>query len=286
MIKEEKKHSDETGLQIVLILCKYFLQIDDLHFGLWTPKLKKTISNLPRAMEKYTNHLISHIPEGTRSVLIAGGDTGHFAEKLVSMGYTVDYVSHKPIMTKLVSERLNDRSHIFECCFKDLKTARTYDLILFRETFKKMSPDICMDKCLKLLNKNGNILICDLFQKDTGDKNPFGETLKLSQTYSEISKYPFEITRDIDITDKTSPTMDILNDILLNVGAPVFNLLLLFLKNKYAQLFKLIHFRYKNKLENLTARYFSGGLNAERFSFFHSYRLVVINKKSEFKHDG
>jgi len=282
MDKEKKQlHLDNTGLEIALIFCKYFLHINDLHFGLWAPKMEKTISNLPKAMEKHTNNIISNIPEETKSVLISGGDTGPLAEKLMSIGYTVDYVSHKPVIINLMRKRLNNKLHIFECRFEDLETEKKYDLILFRETFKKINTDRCLNKCLKLLNKNGNILICDLFQKETGDKNPFGETLKLSHVYSEISKYPFNIIHNIDITEKTAPTMDILNDILLNVGDPVFSSILSFLKNKYAPLFKLIHFKYKNKLEKLTARYFSGELSAERFSFFHSYRLMIINKKSK-----
>ena len=279
MKKQKKVNSKEIGLELGLILGKHFLNTEHLHYGYWTGDLNINIFNLPQAQEEYSNFIISHIPDRAKTILDVGCGIGKFALKLINIGYRVDCVSPSSVLTEHAHNLLADKSHIFECSFEKIQTEKRYDVILFSESFQYVNLEKAIQNSIKLLNDNGCLLICDFFQKDVEGKGPIGGGHKLSEFYDCISHYPFILVKDIDITKQTAPNLTIVDDFLNNVGLPVWNSSLGFLKKNYPLFSRFLQWKYRRKIEKINRKYFSNERNAENFAHFKSYRLLLYKKE-------
>ena len=69
--------SKEFGLAAGLVFSRYFLKTQHLHYGYWTDDLDVDIANLREAQDRYSDFIVSNIPEGVRSVLDIGCAAGH-----------------------------------------------------------------------------------------------------------------------------------------------------------------------------------------------------------------
>ncbi|TLY15423.1 MAG: methyltransferase domain-containing protein [Nitrospirae bacterium] len=118
----ESMPSREFGLALGLILGRFCLKMDDLHYGFWTENLSVELQNLPKAQAQYTDFLLSHIPEGVETILDVGCGAGNTARKLLDRGYRVDCVSPNPFLSRWARENLGERANFFECRFEDLDT--------------------------------------------------------------------------------------------------------------------------------------------------------------------
>lgn len=281
MKKKKKLDSKEIGLDIGLMLGKYFFRTEHLHYGYWTNDLKLDIHNLPKAQENYSDFVISHIPEGAKTLLDVGSGVGRFALKLINMGYKVDCVSPSPLLTKHIQGLLGDKSHIYESNYENLNIDNRYDVILFCESFQYINLVKALENSLKFLNNNGYLLICDFFKTDAKGKSIIGGGHRLTKFYKIISKYLFELVKDIDITKETAPNLKLVNDFLTNVGLPIVNLCSNFLSTNYPLLAKLIQWKYRKKIKKIKRKYFSGERNAENFKIYKSYRLFLYRKQAD-----
>jgi len=100
----------------------------------------------------------------------------------------------------------------------------------------------------------------------------------LTKFYDLISHHPFKKLKDLDITRETAQTLNLANDLLSNVGLPIWNLIIDYLNSKYPYLSKLLQWKYRNKIARINRIYFSGTLNAESFAKYKSYRLLLYKK--------
>lgn len=278
MHKSKKAVSRNIGVEIGAICSKYFLKSQHLHYGYWTSDLEVDIANLRIAQENYARFLVSHIPPGVKSILDVGCGFGRIAEMLFDAGYQVDCVSPSPYLSSQVRQLLGARSHVFECFYEELETDNRYDLILFSESFQYIKPEASLSKTLGLLNGGGYILICDIFKRDTPDKNllPGGHPLKTF--YDIISQYPFELVEDLDITEQTAPTLDIANDALNEVVRPSADLAQQFLNDRYPLMSRCLKFLYRKRISKIGEKYFSGAKTGENFKKFKSYRLLLYRQ--------
>jgi ubiquinone/menaquinone biosynthesis C-methylase UbiE len=278
MSKQKRVTSKDAGLGIGLILGKYFFKTVDMHYGYWTDDLDVDIANLPRAQEQHSNFIISHMPEGVKTVLDVGCGAGVLARRLLDKGYQVDCVSPSVVLTEEARKVLGDKIQIYQCKFEELDSDREYDVVLFSESFQYVHLDKALQQSLRFLKSGGHLLICDFFQTDAQGKSPLGGGHKLSKFYSAIGNHPFEKTDDIDITDQTAPNLKITNDIMLNVLLPIWVNIRAFLKSRHPWLSKILLWRFKKRIEKINRKYFRGERNAENFRIFKSYRFLLYKK--------
>src|SRR4249920_563305 len=149
--------SREFGLAIGLILGRFFVKMEDLHYGYWTDDLTIEMANVAKAQAQYSDFLMSHIPEGVKSILDVGCGAGNTARKLLDRGYQVDCVSPNSFLTSVAQETLGNRATFFKCRFEDLQTDRRYDLLFFSESFLFMRLDEAIATALQLLRPGGYI---------------------------------------------------------------------------------------------------------------------------------
>ncbi len=278
MKRVRKINSRDIGLEIGLIFGNYFLKTNHLHFGYWTNDLKIDLSNLPKAQENYSSFIASHIPEGTKTILDVGCGAGSFALKLIKMGYQVDCVSPSRLLTENVRNLLGNKSHIFECSYEEMKTETRYNAILFSESFQYVNIEKALENSVKFLNDAGYLLICDFFRTNADGKSMLGGGHKLDRFFDTISRYPFTLVQDIDITQETAANLAIVNHFLTSVGLPVWNLLTYFIENNYPFLSKVLQWKYRKKIEKIQQKYLAGAINVENFKIFKTYRLLLFRK--------
>jgi SAM-dependent methyltransferase len=274
----KKKVSREIGLELGSICSRYFLKSEHLHYGYWTDGLQVDVANLHIAQENYVNFLISHIPDGVTRILDVGCGTGRIAKRLVDMGYQVDCVSPSPFLSNQARELLGSTSHIFECSYEQLQTENRYDLILFGESFQYIAPEHPIKKTLDFLNQGGYLLICDVFRKETPGESPLPGGHPLTVFYNIVSECPLEPVKDLDITDQTAPTLDIVNDVFKQVVGPSVNMAQRLLDSRYPYMSKFLKWFYRKKIEKINRKYFSGEKTGENFRKFKSYRLLLYRK--------
>jgi len=279
--KTKKDISRELGLEAGYISGKYFLKLDHLHYGYWTSDIEVDIANLHLAQDKYAKFIILHIPDGVKTILDVGCGTGHIAKMLLDMGYHVDCVSPSPFLTKRVRELLGNKSHVFECFYEDLKTDNRYDMILFCESFQYLDMEQALTNTNKFLNIGGYSLICDVFKKNTQSNNIMGGGHKLTRFNDLVTKFPFRLIENVDITEETSPNMDLFSDALKNVVYPVINDGVRLLESRHPIALKILKWKYKKKIGELYKKYLSGNRTGEDFKKCKSYQLFLYKKDAE-----
>ena len=275
----QKVASKEAALDTGILIGKYFFKSEYLHYGYWTDGMEVKIDNISAAQEKYSDLIVSHIPEGTKSILDVGCGVGKLAEKMIDAGYQVDCVSPSIHLSNHARRLLGGRSHIFECRFEDIDTTKTYDLVLFSESFQYIRMDRSFENAIKLLNPQGHILICDYFTKQTEGKSPIGGGHGLNDFYQTLKNFPIEIGEDIDITKETAPTLDIWDEFLNQIVAPIWEIWGEYFKSNFPRISWVFAWKFKKKLSKKREKYLGKKYNRKSFLLFKSYRLIALNIK-------
>ncbi|HUT53891.1 MAG TPA: class I SAM-dependent methyltransferase [bacterium] len=273
-----KVDSKEAGLLFFLILGKYFLKTEDLHYGLWTEGMEVNAANFPIAQENHSRFIISRIPQGASTILDVGCGAGVLASKLLDKGYKVDCVSPSPLLTKQAQARLNGGCEIIEQCYEDIEPRKTYDLVMFSESFQYVKLAAALPKTMKLLNAGGHLLICDFFKTEAKVKSALHGGHKLSKFYREIAKLPLQPVADVDLTAQAAPNLDLVRDMLDNVGIPIRDLIEYYARANHPLIARFIAWKYKKRIEKLNHKYFSGERNAKTFAVSKSYRFLLYRK--------
>lgn len=270
--------SSEFGLALGLIFGRFFLDMQDLHYGYWPPQLPRVPQNLSVAQAAYTDLLMSHIPHGARSVLDVGCGAGNTARKLLERGYRVDGVSPNSFLTAVARQALGDRATIFETKFQDFVTDRRYDVVLFSESLLFIPLEQALAKALQLLNPGGHILITDIFRVPAEGKSPIGGGHELPRFREAVSRYPLAQLQDVDMTAGIAPTFDLVNRATLDAIEPAYRLILdrITLKNPFVM--RLLRWWFRRKIERYEQKHFSGRRDGAHFMKYKSYRLLLYKR--------
>lgn len=272
---DPKKLSREVGLEIASVCGKHFLKLNHLHYGYWPKDLEVDITNFYIAQENYTEFLLSHIPENVKSILDVGCGNGQNAKRLINAGYNVDCVSPSPLLVQRTRDLLGPEYTIYQSYYEDVVTDKRYDLILFSESFQYIKIEDAIRKTQSLLEKDGYLLISDVFKNDVEGKCPLSGGHRLSAFNETISQYSFKLVKEVDITDETAPTIDIENKMYMEVGLPTWELLNQLMFSRYPLMAKFLRWKYKKKIAKLQSKYFGGQKTGQNFKKYKSYLLLI-----------
>jgi len=275
---DPKKLSREIGVEIASLCGRHFLKLKHLHYGYWPKDLEVDITNLHIAQEKYTDFLLSHIPQNVKTILDVGCGSGQNAKKLIDTGYKVDCVSPSPMLAQHTRDLLGPDCEIFESYYENILTDKRYDLILFSESFQYMKMEDAIKKTQQLLNKNGYMMVCDVFKNEMEGKCPLSGGHHFSTFNGIIPQYPFKLVKEIDITEETAPNIDIENKLFIKVGLPAWNLFNQLMFSRYPLMTKFLRWKYKKKIAKLQAKYFGGQRTGQNFKKYKSYLLLIYKK--------
>lgn len=270
--------SSEFGLALGLIFGRFFLDMQDLHYGYWPAELERVPQNLAAAQAAYTELLITHIPQGAKSVLDVGCGAGNTARKLVERGYKVDGVSPNSFLTAVARQTLRERVTIFETKFQDLVTDRRYDVVLFSESLLFIPLEQGLAKALSLLNPGGHILITDIFRVPAEGKSPIGGGHELPKFRETVARFPLAPVTDFDMTAGIAPTFDLVNRATLDTVEPAYRLILDRITIKYPLVMRLLRWWFRKKIQRYEQKHFSGRRDGANFMKYKSYRLLLFRR--------
>ncbi len=278
MSKEKKIDSKAVGLDIGLLVGRFFMDTEDLHYGYWPDDKTATAQNFAEAQRRHSQLIIDHIPDSVKRILDVGSGSGNLAMKLMDLGYEVDCVLPSEFLAENIRNKLGDKAHVHVCGFEDLITEQQYDLILFSESFQYVKLGFSIDKIVEMLPRGGFLLICDFFKKDVPEKSPLGGGHKWTAFEKKMASVPLVKITDMDITEETAPTNDLLDKFVSQVLGPIKGMTGEFIESNYPKLSRFLKWKYKKRLTKINRVYFTGQLTGENFIKFKSYRLLLYKK--------
>lgn len=275
--------------ELGLVLAQQLGNVEDLHYGLWDPGLELSFTNLRAAQQRYSDLLLAQLPpaSGQVRVLDVGCGTGHLISQMLDRGYLADGVIPAKDLGALVRRRIGARSgyqpHIFECRFEDLPIAEArgrYDVVLFSESFQYIKPADSLPVVQQVLKSGGMLLICDFFKTAAhGDGGPgdrsFGGGHVHKDYLEAMSRFPFRLIRDEDLTKRVSPNLKLLNDWLMNRAKPASLTIDTFLRSNYPLSTRVVKWFLRKRLRKLQYKYFSGYRSQATFEKYKTYHLMV-----------
>jgi SAM-dependent methyltransferase len=279
MAKVKKIDSKEVGLELGLVIFRFFLKSDHLHYGLFTEGLQADVADLKEAQERYTAMLMDLIPEGAKTILDVGCGSGATAKKLLDAGYEVECVSPGKILTAQVRKLLGKDVVIYQSKFEALSAEKKYDVVLFSESFQYIPMDNSVSGALARLNPGGRIIVADFFKRDVPGKSPLGGGHNYKEWQEKLAKMPVQVSYERDITEETAPTLDIVHQFSNEVLFPVWQSVFALAEDRYPKALKFIKWRFRKKLEKLENKHFTGQRNAETFKQFKKYMVYVLQPK-------
>lgn len=276
----KKIDSKAVGLDIGLLIGRFFMDTEDLHYGYWPDDKTATPQNIAEAQHRHSQLIIDHIPDRVERILDVGSGSGNLAMKLMDLGYEVDCVLPSEFLAENIRKKLGEKGHIHVCGFEDLITTQQYDLILFSESFQYVKLGLSINKIVDMLPIDGHLLICDFFKKDIPGKSPLGGGHKWKNFEKKIKSVPLTNMTDIDITEETAPTNDLLNKFITQVLEPIKSITGEYLESNYSKLTGFLKWKYDKRLKKINRVYFRGQLTGENFIKYKTYRLLLFKKYS------
>lgn len=190
-----------------------------LHFGYWDKDDPKTWESIPQAQIKYTDNVFACIPQGTKTILDVGCGTGNASYRLSNMGYSVDCVSPDLLQKEMIEKKYGNKL-AFHCSrFEDLEINKKFDLILMMESCQYLNLDQSLPKCKQLLNKNGKIIISDLFQISA--ERDYRSFHRHDEFLDRLEKMGFKINSEKDITLNTAVICEVVSSVYYQYVLPV-----------------------------------------------------------------
>jgi SAM-dependent methyltransferase len=281
-MKKQKIDSKEVGLEIGLSLLKFFAKTDFLHYGYWEEGMEVDILNLKQAQQNYTDFLFSHIPQGTKSILDVGCGSGKIARMLLDKGYQVDGVSPAERLTERAREAVGQEGTIYHGTYEEvaIPEGKTYDLILFSESFQYINMPRNFERSYQLLNEGGYMLLCDFFRYEEHKHRPLGGGHWLGHYEPALANSKFEVVTEIDITQKVAPTMDLVNGLTMEVMKPAWEMGTALAEARLpGWVWRIIKWKFGKKMLDIEAKQFKGERNAKNFIADKKYCLILLKKK-------
>ena len=274
--RKKSRTSKDLGLSLGLIAGRYFLGMEELHFGCWPDDLPVDKANLPRAQAAYSDLLLEHVPDGAKSVLEVGCGSGRLAQRLVETGRRVDVISPSSYLTSVARERLGDSAGFHECRFEDFESDRRWDLVLFSESFQYLEPGVGLAKAARLLEDSGHVLICDYFKLPVEGRCPIGGGRPWDEFQRELGASALRLVDEVDITERVARGLAVLQDLDRNLMKPGYEAVVATLAARHPLLLRFLRWRYARKLRRFEDEILAGARGPETFRRHKTYRLMLL----------
>ena len=274
--KNSKKVSpNEIGLEIGLVLSRFFLNTEHLHFGYWPDDLEVSLNNLKKAQDYHSEKIIHSIPKNVKTILDVGSGSGGLAGKLVDNGYHVDCVSPSEYLSDSIEKKLKKKVTVYRSTFEDLDLQKKYDLVVFSESFQYVNIKKSLNKIPLAVQEKGHVLICDFFRKPGTGTKPLGGGHDWEVFQDNLSDHSFTEIINKDITRETARTYDLINQIIGEVADPVRSLSAKYLDSQYPKGMKFLRWYFKKKIKRINRIYFSGNMTGYMFNKLKTYRVLL-----------
>jgi len=271
----KKVTPNEIGLEIGLVLSRFFFNTEHLHFGFWPNDLSVNIDNLKKAQDLHSNQILKSIPNDVKTILDVGSGSGGLAEKLVGNGYKVECVSPSEYLSDAIEKKLKSSVLVHRSTFEKFETQKKYDLVLFSESFQYVNINKTLNKLPDIIKDKGHLLICDFFRQPGTGTKPLGGGHDWQIYQNNLGDHDFAIVKDIDITKETARTYDLINQIINEVADPIRDLSAKYLDSHYPKGMRLLKWYFDKKIRRINRIYFAGNMTGKMFNKLKTYRILL-----------
>lgn len=243
-----------------------------LHYGYWPDGKPQDISleNLGKAQQRYFEKLFETLPSGISSILDVGSGTGSNATQLLKKGFVVDCVCPSAKLNELARKKLPESTQISENKFEDFSTDKTYDALIFCESFHYIDNDKALSLASKYAEKY--VLIFDYFRREDGKDKDRISHKQFRELLSDKFSAVFDVVQDDDVTDFITPTFMVLDEINNTYVKPFIN--------QFISDFRADHpfygFLFSRPLKKLGRNAQKASNRYQKFSDQHEYRLILL----------
>lgn len=279
--QEDRYLKNKGSFDIELAIASEILKVPSLHYGYWTNGEKPTLATLPKAQTRYTEFVCKQVPKGVRTILDVGAGLGDVSVKLLKAGYRVTALSPNPTH-KSILEKIDQGHKNFNFVFgkfEDYESHEKYDLIMFNESSSYIDTDKLFSKSTELVNQNGYLQICDVFSRTSPP--PIGKNITYKNLLSLADKYKYLVIKNIDITKKATPSLQIGYDFNQRYLKPALEIA----RRYYLQEHPIRSFLVRLGLNLFLKKeiksfndYFEKVFNPEEFKKYFTYKLVLLQK--------
>jgi len=245
----KKSHIQRLALQdIALRLAVKLGEAQDLHVGYWDG-LAVSPENLPQAQERFNEVVASHIPEGVRMILDVGCGTGHFAERLIARGYSVECLTPDPFQVSEVLKHLGNKVRIHQAYFEEFSGTPVYDLILMFESCHCINQRRGLERAATLLKPGGYLLIADFFRTRPVDNPYISKAGHKIQAFIDMARKTGLLQRkQVDVSHEISPTLDLWQGFINHKIFPLAEAVLSAFQIQFPYLYKILRLFLKKKV--------------------------------------
>ncbi len=247
-----------------------------LHYGYWPDGKPATPSlmALGEAQQAYFEKLSGHIPDDVKTILDVGSGTGSNARALLDKGFEIECVCPSSRLNAIAAEKLKGEAEIHEVMFEDFSSDKTYDLLMFPESFHYIKLRPAIEQAIKYADKY--IIIFDYFRRgeSTDENEPRSNYQLFNQVVSGFSD-KLEVLIDEDVTEQIAPTFYVMDEINNSYVGPFAKKVKEGLEAEhwfYNKLFNLFLGKAYRKLLKPSRRY-------ETFAQQNEYRFILLKVK-------
>jgi len=264
----------ELKLDVEALMSQVVFGHGYLHYGYWESGTADEVSlmRLGQAQQHYFDLVAKTIPSGTRTILDVGSGTGSNALGLTRLGYALDCVCPSMRLNEIARRKLPPEVTVFESMFEDLKIDKTYDLVLFLESFHYIDAVAALTQARTLAKKQ--VLIFDYFpREDRGTADRITHQRFTSLIAGQFAD-TFRIVIDRDLTHAIVPTFTVLDEIT-NVHVRPFAARII---EEFRRDYPISSFLLAYPLRKILAKLQKQSRRQETFPAENEYRLILMDR--------
>jgi SAM-dependent methyltransferase len=271
----------KSGIMIdygLMVYQKVF-RLEALHLGLWEDGDSRDLDGFRKAQERYTDLLLSYIPDGVRSIIDVGCGTGATSLKLKGRDYAVSCLSPDEYQYELFKSRGIADIAFHPVKFEQLDTGARFDLALFSESFQYLDTEKAFAKCRSILQPGGYVLASDYFRKtDTR----YYRTCKVNEEFLSAARANgYVLAKAEDITERTLPTLTLGRELFERYGLPLADVLKTLAARKYPLVSRVLYRLFKKKIDKVGSYIYEhtpDKLDAEKFRRNMNYMIYLFKR--------
>jgi SAM-dependent methyltransferase len=168
-----------------------------LHYGIF----ESADESIANAQQRSTELMLQRLPAPPARILDVGIGLGTTLSTLQRLGYEVTGITPDLQQVEAAKKRWGAELPAIVTRFEDLDDSQPFDVVLFQESAQYIAPATIFSRCAKLAPR---VVVVDEFATrpfaQAGSLHQFSEFLREAETAG------FQLTGDLDVSSKASPT--------------------------------------------------------------------------------